>query len=620
MRNFLIVILVLFSSGPVSSTESEEKLFSELEAMREQVLLAPIDARTRLKNMDYELIKSDSNLHVLWLLRMADANNNSYRFADFEVNVAQGLALTNGRTSAKIHAQFLVHYGVIKHRKGDYRTAIEVLKQAADLAVAENERFVYVNALIEMAYALALGEQYEAALVELQKAYLEASYANFVVLVGLAEDIYGAMYAYMEKPEESVKHYQKARQLFIELGYPFYVGESTYGLATTYRYAQDWTQAIKWFGRYKQAVRHLDSNYTQFFYRYGLGMTYSDKGDCESALPIISDALKLTDFKDYNAELHKNRAVCQAKQGDFLAAKKSIANARNIYREIPELRGTTWELEVDKVAGQVAAMSGEFEQAYQLLDNYYINYLKVQKQNTSERLEKLKLTLQSEREQLELANLENENQVQSLKLKNQLRKIEIQSLWIYGSILFFSIIITVVLWQLRVSRKLKALSITDELTGLSNRRFLFASINQLLSSPLSKKVHHSLMLIDVDELKPINDKYGHQDGDKVLKMVADVGRSVLRDGDVFARIGGDEYMLLLTRTNQSLEMAIANRIIKRISQTPVIAQSGDIINVSVSIGVTSIQDLNTSPETIYSRVDQALYRAKSSGRNQVRHW
>ncbi|TQV86953.1 GGDEF domain-containing protein [Aliikangiella coralliicola] len=617
LNKFLIIVVCVLLKYETSFADSDKKLITELKSMTEQVLRDPIATDARLKNMDKDLIQSNENLQVLWLLRRAEASHYSYQFAEFEMFVEQAFRLSNEKSLAETHALVLVYYGVVKHRKGEYEKSIEVLNLAADLAIKLNNKYIYAYAMIEIAYTLTLAEKYESAFNKLQEGYVQASERNYSLLIGLAEDIYGTLYSYVDKPEESIRHYQKARQVFIDLEYPFYVGESTYGIATTYRYAKDWTKAIKWYGRYKQAVKALDSKFSQFFYHYGVGMTYSDKGDCTTALPIILKALKLTDFEDYNAELYKNSALCQAKLGDFAAADASITAAKNIYLKIPKLNGTTWVLEVDKIAAQVAAMKGDFELAYQLIDSYYLRYIDIQQENTSVRLETLKLTLQLEREQLELENLENKNQVQGLKLKNQLRKIENQSLWLYGSILLISIILVVAFWQLRVSRRFKALSVTDELTGLSNRRFIFASISQLLSSSTTKQVHHSLMLIDVDDLKPINDNYGHQDGDRALKMVADAGRSVLRDGDVFARIGGDEYMLLLTRTSKKLEMSIANRIIQRISETPVISESGEIINVTASIGIASIEDLESEPETIYSRVDQALYRAKNNGRNCV---
>jgi two-component system, cell cycle response regulator len=267
------------------------------------------------------------------------------------------------------------------------------------------------------------------------------------------------------------------------------------------------------------------------------------------------------------------------------------------------------------VIARVSALKGNHELAYQKLESYYQNLQKIQQARTSGRLEKLKLELNQERERLEYAMLEKQSEVQRLTLNNQTRKIELQRFWLFGSISFIAVILSFLWWQLSASRQLKSLAITDELTGLTNRRYIFSAIERILHNKPGTHFHHSLMLIDLDDLKPINDGYGHQEGDRALKMVAKVGQKVSREGDIFARIGGDEFMLLLTRTDKKLETMVAQRIIETIARSPIKTRSGELLPISVSIGIVSIEDLSRSPEQVYNQVDQALYRAKSAGRN-----
>jgi len=616
---------LVLSSGPFASSdvfadsEQKQQIASKLHQLKKLVFEKPKLAKQQLSEISSLINPQDHNLALNFLLRSAEAENFSYQFTQFEEKIHQGLKLIKPSTPAQLQSMFHLYDGIIKQRDGDYGVAINSFELAGDIALKADNQFIYIYALVEKAFTLSLTEQYETSLHGIQQAYLLADKAEFSFLLGIIEESYGAIYLYMGKYQDSIDHFQKALEIYQSLNYPFYIAEAILGRASTYRYWTQWDKAIDEFQRYQKAVEPISSEFSDFYYNYGTGMTFAKKGDCDLANSFMSSAIKMTGFKDYKAELYKNMAICLAKASDYVAAKNMLENAREIYDEIPDLKGTSWHLEVDKIEAQIAGLKGNFKTAYKMLDSYYTEYLKIHKNNTSEQLEKLKLTMQVERERLELDMLENKSQVQTLKLKQQIRKNELQQTWLIGSILLIMIIMGVVLWQLNISRRLKSLSVTDELTGLRNRRFMFSTLDKLLSHKLTKPVFHSLMLIDVDDLKPINDNYGHQDGDNVLKMVADSVSIVLRYGDVFARVGGDEYMLLLTRSDPEQEIAIANRIIKNIHNTPVVTKSGEVINISVSIGIASIKDHEEKVENIYSRVDKALYRAKDRGRNCISH-
>jgi len=613
----IVVVLLVSSACNLFAAEvtATQELQKELLNLRPLVLKDPIAAQNRLLEMDAKLIASDKSLNLWWLLRAAQTYNYSYQFDDFESAIRKAVSLTDDETSEHVRAALYLYQGIVYQRNGLYDLAKTELEKAVELSKATQENIQRAYAYLELAYTYALEERFEEALILNQKAYLAGSESENQLVIAQVNEVYAAIYDYMDKPADSIRYYLKATATFKQLGYPYYIGEAAFGLGTTYRRAGLYEKALIEYTKYRQVLKNINSNYTQFFYQYGTGMTYAMMGDCDNALPIIAEALKVDEFKDYIAELYKKQATCFAQQQRFDEADKAIEAAKLIFADMPELVGTTWVLETILVEARIAASKGEYATAYQKLDSYYHKYLKAYKANTSDRIEKIKLDLQQEREQLEMAVLENQSKVQQLTLNNQLKKIELQRLWLFGSIAFILFILSFLWWQLRVSYKLKSLAITDELTGLSNRRYIFAAIERILMNKSSRKFHHSLLLIDVDDLKPINDQYGHQEGDKVLKMVAKAGRKFSRDSDIFARIGGDEYMLLVTRTDAEKEIAIAKRIIETISETPVITDSGEAIEVSVSVGIASIEPHHKTPESIYAQVDEALYRAKSSGRN-----
>jgi diguanylate cyclase (GGDEF)-like protein len=153
-------------------------------------------------------------------------------------------------------------------------------------------------------------------------------------------------------------------------------------------------------------------------------------------------------------------------------------------------------------------------------------------------------------------------------------------------------------------------SLRDELTSLLNRRGALQEVQPWL---MAERAAHSLMLIDVDNFKFINDNYGHATGDDALVGVADVIRQSVRESDIVARLGGDEFMIFAPDSDRQVAAGIAERIIESLnSHNDIFAGSG----CSVSIGICSTNKPAAGFEALYSCADQALYRAKSGGKSR----
>ena len=153
--------------------------------------------------------------------------------------------------------------------------------------------------------------------------------------------------------------------------------------------------------------------------------------------------------------------------------------------------------------------------------------------------------------------------------------------------------------------RLERLAATDPLTGVSNRRAFEAALEALSGS------NYALLAIDVDNLKPINDEYGHEAGDVVLQMVARALRSLARDSDFVARLGGDEFAIVLPETAQTEVESVAERM-----RAAMHAISVPFGAARISIGWSSAQP-DTDPRDVWRSADQSLYAAKSSGRDRV---
>jgi diguanylate cyclase (GGDEF)-like protein len=169
----------------------------------------------------------------------------------------------------------------------------------------------------------------------------------------------------------------------------------------------------------------------------------------------------------------------------------------------------------------------------------------------------------------------------------------------------------------RSNDRLREISNTDHLTGLNNRRYLMKALAREMDRAQRKKSVLSLVILDVDHFKHINDTYGHQSGDEVLKAVAVAARFGLRLYDVAARYGGEEFVLMLPETPLTGGMVVAERLrirVAALSFTPPLNQ----LTVTGSLGIASYPSLAVfDVETLLQQADVALYQAKRNGRNRV---
>ncbi|HEV2761673.1 MAG TPA: sensor domain-containing diguanylate cyclase, partial [Pyrinomonadaceae bacterium] len=162
------------------------------------------------------------------------------------------------------------------------------------------------------------------------------------------------------------------------------------------------------------------------------------------------------------------------------------------------------------------------------------------------------------------------------------------------------------------------LSITDALTGLLNRRYLEERLAEEIERSKRHRFSMSFLMIDIDNFKEYNDRFGHQAGDRALELTAQCLKSALRSADVAARYGGEEFCVLLPQTSAPEALVIAERIRRRVETTPF--PHGDEHTggaVTISVGVASFGPRLDTPEAVVRGADLALYSAKSRGKNRV---
>jgi two-component system, cell cycle response regulator len=167
-------------------------------------------------------------------------------------------------------------------------------------------------------------------------------------------------------------------------------------------------------------------------------------------------------------------------------------------------------------------------------------------------------------------------------------------------------------------RRSLSLALTDELTGLYNRRYLFAHLDELIERVRRDGISVAVLLFDLDHFKRVNDTHGHAAGDDVLQELAARTVNSVRSVDLVARLGGEEFVVVMPETDLAIAAAVAERLRLAVAREPfVVRASGEKLPVTISIGVTAANGKEEDRDRILKRADDALYTAKTRGRDQV---
>jgi two-component system, cell cycle response regulator len=163
-----------------------------------------------------------------------------------------------------------------------------------------------------------------------------------------------------------------------------------------------------------------------------------------------------------------------------------------------------------------------------------------------------------------------------------------------------------------------SLALTDELTGLYNRRYLLAHLDELVARVSRDGLDAAVLLVDIDHFKQVNDTYGHAAGDDVLRELAARATNTVRSVDLVARLGGEEFVVVMPETGPAIAVAVGERLRLAIANEPfTIRASDERLPITVSIGITSAIGGGDDRDRLLKRADDALYCAKAEGRNRV---
>ena len=174
------------------------------------------------------------------------------------------------------------------------------------------------------------------------------------------------------------------------------------------------------------------------------------------------------------------------------------------------------------------------------------------------------------------------------------------------------------LYKKKSEEELETLARVDELTGLPNRRATLERLNHLIDQSYRSSKDLSVLSIDIDHFKNINDTWGHAAGDQALVKFARVASGLGRKTDFCGRIGGEEFVFVLSGSNVENAQEFGNKLRQCLAQEPIVLSKGKLITLKISAGIAMLGK-QESIESLLARADDAMYKAKQQGRDRVCH-
>lgn len=488
---------------------------------------------------------------------------------------------------------------------------------ARALRLAEQIGDLELQSLVHSISARIATEQHEiaaaAATVEADRRVAERSGQDRLVARNVYTD--GLLQVALDDQARAEALFEDAARRFRRLGNVAWEADALRHLAQVRLEADRPAEALAPARRAVELLQTQDDPVFLALARGALAQALAGQGQRDEALAQSTQALALSEgvgSADLRALALLNHARVLQRCGQTEAAWRvlevDLATARGRI-------GAGWELAYQRARAETLSAQRRAADAAAA----WRNVLRLDRQRAARVLED---RLQAQDAVLRAQRLEGENALLQARNRDAERALaaEARARWIAtaGAALLGVGVLAWLQSLRRVNRRVAHAAAHDGLTGLPNRRALLERTATLVDSRRRRERPIALVLVDVDHFKRVNDTHGHAVGDEVLREVATRLRQGLRDADLIARWGGEEFLLVLPATTLAQAEAIAERQRRAVAGRPVVLPtSAEPLVVTVSLGVSAIADGETTLDAALERADHALYRAKREGRDRV---
>ncbi|WP_080996806.1 GGDEF domain-containing protein [Vibrio alginolyticus] len=591
-------------------------------------LLGRVEESQSVVQKGLELVRPQSHEYLLFkLIQMRTMVGKSD--IDTALSALDSLLETSRENGDKqLESEILLLKGRYYDEQGEFKKSYAALMSSMDAAESSGVHGLVERAALELGDVLVKIQGYDRSEALLEQAYRyfrdrRMSFNELLSVLTIAK-LHKAQFQY----EEAIASYQRALKLAQIIGDGRFRFRVNLELAALYRETN----------QEKKMVNHL---------KLAENLQYRE-----------TSSAYLATFKLLQAEY-----MLEQQQFEIL-----LAMIAPMLPEIIESRYVKQQqMELLKVAAMAYAGSNDFKLAFETYGNYHDKFIQFSNQREVENLERQQTLFELERLEYENEDLNWNNVLQRMELENNRRTFYLlgEALLALIGVLFLMAVVFLVVNRSRL--RMRRLAKTDTLTGLFNRRFLedwftkpvevrrerkekpvpqskqekiqqfvfeqveqvkygYLALNKWVDSKLDKQKMVpnkpqsgpvTLALIDVDYFKQVNDTYGHVFGDTVLTGVAKVLEETVRENDIVARFGGEEFVVVMPTTDHKNALITAERLRSALSLHGFVTEQKEEVRVTCSFGVVTTEDNEMSFKSLCDQADKLLYQAKANGRNCV---
>lgn len=540
---------------------------------------------------------------------------NAGRFEEARQRFKRGIALAQGVDGRPMLITFNDLLAKTYFYEGDVDSAIKFFLEASEHARRENNR-------TEIGHlAFNLGAMYQEKNLPVKALEYYAITSKNITNISTRLDLFinvGNLQLRLGLTEQALKTYSNGLKDAKKYASTYHESHLLNNLANTFIAMGELDKAIRHIERAIDVAVTLKDNTTHCdnYFIYAKALSRSGRfTEAEQALTRAEKHQESMDGNRFAPELSQLRSQLLYNRGEFEKAfhiaEQAITDAQLAGRE-----DSPTILDLLHTRSTALSALGRHQDAYRSLDDFVTRRTEYLSRQNASALAVTQAEIDLKSEEFKTRLLEQQNSLQQAELLIANRQQQIYQLMVG---LATVILIFVIFAAIRIAgsrRHFKQLSETDMLTGIHNRAFAFAQGPRVLDDAVKHSRTCCTSIIDIDHFKSINDSFGHDAGDKVIRFVAEVLRAEVRSTDICARIGGEEFLIFMPDTSPANAANVLERIRARIGSTAL----SEIENGSVTVSIGSVNTLESGDgnfEQLYKKADLALYDAKRGGRNRV---
>lgn len=546
----------------------------------------------------------------------------------------EGLLLTlNLSSPSLLISELLYNRGFANESIGEIDLATKDYESGLELAKSLHDNVLTARGLVNLGAIYYLTGRYENSLIVLNDAYNIAKQTTDEKLKGSVNSELGILYAHLDRNKQAMVYYQQSYQHYKNANKTVLSLNSLVNMALNYLSEKQYDNAIQAFKIIINEAKGIDEfALNQIMYSTYSGLSWAnlkkkDTNPEASYQYLLLSKQYLENIEQYDTErrYYIDEAFVLFELERFDEALDSIAKVENIFAlhaPLGHLR-KQGHINVIDLKSKIYFQQGHYQKAYELQNQRLLLTRALRDEKHTQSIAEVRLALEAKEADLQKKVLKNKQTLQEITLLEAEEEQEQQKLYL----LYIAVVALVFAWLLvklvQGQHKLYKASSLDALTGIANRSEVMRKGKKLFYQAKMKKNNFSVLMIDIDYFKKINEQFGHSEGDIVLKKVVELGKEFMRKTDVFGRFGGEEFIAFLPNTSAEQAEMIAERFRRSVetndwgnSQV-----SKALFKISISIGVANSVDFVSEEGVdlamLINKADQLLLLAKAQGRNQV---